>query len=314
MKRKLFSVLMAAVITATLVSAFTVSAFAQETAQLEEIDYDLGVGMLDTPDIPDNYKDDAEHPGTVTTVTYDNGIGEKFFNIYLPYGYEDSTDSYNVLYIVHGNGGDPTNYLKADKDTAIKKMLDHMIEDGLCEPFIMAAVSWRPTNEEGFEDDPEGKIDYTVYFAQEELPNVIIPYVDANYRTNADRDHRAFAGFSRGGVTTWNVIMYDMKDFATFLPFSGHCMIDGVEGFDATVAAMADAIAAEGMTADDFAIYCATGSLDTALPNLVPQMKAMQENEMFKFGENTFFGVKEGIVHGDPNSKYYLYAILPIMW
>lgn len=137
-------------------------------------------------------------------------------------------------------------------------------------------------------------------------------YIDENYRTNADRDHRAFCGFSMGGCTTWNVLMYDLKDFATVIPLSGDCWAVEQTGGKTkpaeTAQAIAEAITAQGMTADDFRIFAATGSVDTALENLAPQMIAMRNNEMFRFGENTFFGVMEGISHGDPNSRYYLYT------
>ena len=314
--RRSLSVLITAVLSAVLVLSSGMAVFAQEP---EPVEYDLGTeGIIDFPQYPDSYKEEAEHPGTVTKVTYDNGIGEKFFNVYLPYGYDESDETYNVLYIVHGGGGNPNNYIKPDKATAVQKVIDHMFEDGVCDPFIMVSVSWSPANTEIEKGNYDEEQDYTVLFAQDELSRCIVPYIDENYRTNADRDHRAFCGFSMGGCTTWNVLMYDLKDFATVIPLSGDCWAVEQTGGKTkpaeTAQAIADAITAQGMTADDFRIFAATGSVDTALENLAPQMIAMRDNDMFRFGENTFFGVMEGINHGDPNSRYYLYTIMPMVW
>lgn len=316
MKKKVFLATMAVVVSAALVPAFGYSVMAEEA---EEVQYDFGTeGILDLPMYPETYKEEAEHPGTVTAVTYDNGEGEKFFNIYVPYGYEDNTDSYNVLYIVHGGGGTPNNYINPEKATGFQKVIDHMFEDRVCDPFILVSVSWKPAEteiEQGYYSEEQ---DYTVLFARDELPNCIVPYVDEHYRTNADRDHRAFSGFSMGGCTTWNVLMYDLKDFATLIPLSGDCWAVEQTGGKTkpaeTAEAIAQAITAQGMTADDFRIFAATGSVDMALENLAPQIIAMQENEMFRFGENTFWGVMEGINHGDPNARYYLYTIMPMVW
>ena len=318
MKNRTLMAFLTIVLSAALICAFGSFVMAEET-ETDTIEYDLGTeGIIDFPEYPESYKEESEHPGTVTKVTYDNGIGEKFFNVYLPYGYEDNTDTYNVLYIVHGGGGNPTNFLKTDKATAVQKVIDHMFEDGVCDPFIMVAVSWSPTNSEEERASIDMDQDYLTLFAQDELSRCIVPYVDANYRTNADRDHRAFSGFSAGGVTTWYVLMYDLKDFATVIPLSGDCwaveQTGGKTKPEETAQALADAIAAQGMTADDFRIFAATGSVDMALDNMAPQIIAMQDNDIFKFGENTFFGVMEGINHGDPNSRYYLYTIMPMVW
>jgi S-formylglutathione hydrolase FrmB len=39
----------------------------------------------------------------------------------------------------------------------------------------------------------------------DDLVKVVRPYIDAHYRTVADRDHRAIAGLSMGGLHTLNM-------------------------------------------------------------------------------------------------------------
>ncbi|HSQ40592.1 MAG TPA: alpha/beta hydrolase-fold protein, partial [Anaerolineales bacterium] len=64
---------------------------------------------------------------------------------------------------------------------------DKLIHSGQSVPFIMV-----------FPEDRYALIQQGTRFGQYML-NDIIPYIDDNYRTLADRDHRAIGGLSRGG-------------------------------------------------------------------------------------------------------------------
>ncbi len=48
----------------------------------------------------------------------------------------------------------------------------------------------------------------------------ILPFVENHYRTLNDRDHRAIAGLSMGGMQTLNITMADPKKFAYIGVFS----------------------------------------------------------------------------------------------
>jgi enterochelin esterase-like enzyme len=49
----------------------------------------------------------------------------------------------------------------------------------------------------------------------------IIPMIDSCYRTRADRDHRAMAGLSWGGLQTFEIVFNHMDKFAYLGAFSG---------------------------------------------------------------------------------------------
>ena len=49
----------------------------------------------------------------------------------------------------------------------------------------------------------------------------LIPWIDANFRTYTDRDHRAMAGLSMGGIQTAAVTMANLDHFAYIGLFSG---------------------------------------------------------------------------------------------
>jgi len=53
------------------------------------------------------------------------------------------------------------------------------------------------------------------------MVNDLIPWIDANFRTLADKDHRAMAGLSMGGMQTSAVTMANLDKFSYIGLFSG---------------------------------------------------------------------------------------------
>jgi len=49
----------------------------------------------------------------------------------------------------------------------------------------------------------------------------LIPMIDSTYRTIADREHRAMAGLSMGGMQTFQIAMKHLDKFAYIGGFSG---------------------------------------------------------------------------------------------
>ena len=62
---------------------------------------------------------------------------------------------------------------------------------------------------------------YSFYPFGQELRNDLLPYIDAHYNTYGDREHRAMAGLSMGGMQTINIGMCECMDlFSAFGAFS----------------------------------------------------------------------------------------------
>src|SRR6185369_3517792 len=53
------------------------------------------------------------------------------------------------------------------------------------------------------------------------LVKEIVPMIDKNFRTQADRDHRAMAGLSMGGFQTFQTTMTNTDKFSYVGGFSG---------------------------------------------------------------------------------------------
>ena len=113
--------------------------------------------------------------------------------VYTPADYETSGKSYPVFYLVSGTTDTEETWFKVGK---LNTILDNLIADGKAEPMIVVM----PYGNMGTTPMPTSLAATKMYatFAQE-LTECIMPYVEISFRTVNDRDHRAIAGFSRGG-------------------------------------------------------------------------------------------------------------------
>ncbi len=115
--------------------------------------------------------------------------------VYTPPGYDqDKSKKYPVLYLQHGWGEDETAWSNQGHANLI---MDNLIAEGKIKPF-MIVMTYGMTNEVKW-----GRIrDFKIEPFQTVLTEELIPYVDANFRTLANRDNRAMAGLSMGGMET----------------------------------------------------------------------------------------------------------------
>lgn len=145
---------------------------------------------------------------------------ERVAYVYTPAGYEKSTvgkkgkeNRYPVLYLQHGWGEDETAWSNQGHANLI---LDNLIEEGKVKPFIIV-MTYGMTN-----DCKWGRMhefDWTEF--QKVLMDELIPYVDSHFRTIPDRQHRAMAGLSMGGMETRMATLARPEVFGYWGLFSG---------------------------------------------------------------------------------------------
>lgn len=126
-------------------------------------------------------------PGRVEqgSITATNPAQE--FLIFLPPCYDELTaEHYPVLYLLHGQTYTDDQWLRL----GAADIASRLIVSGETLPFIIV-----------FPDDRYWNLPPGAGFGGR-LIDLLIPYVDKNYRTIADRDHRALGGLSRGGGWT----------------------------------------------------------------------------------------------------------------
>ena len=187
-----------------------------------------------TSSVPAEYLEESDSQGSVVQIDYDthnyvDGNGEMRSNtayVYLPYGYEESSDEcYDVFYFVHGHGETAASFFQ-NENGMMRNLLDHLIAKGDMSPVIVVSTSYvYGTPVDYYPDaDPYCKA------LPQELVNDLIPLVESRYRTyaqqtdfkglQASRNHRAIGGFSMGAVTTWYALEGTLDCFKYFMPIS----------------------------------------------------------------------------------------------
>lgn len=263
--------------------------------------------------VPEKYDGaEPEQTGTVEEVVYetkayatDERTVTKTAYVYLPYGYSREKE-YNILYLMHGTGDDEKYWLKTNPYN--KTMLDNLIASGDIQPLIVVTPTFY------VEDDCADDLDQLTYSFAKELRNDLMPEIESSYSTYAksaddagfseSRDHRAFAGLSRGAVTMYHSVLCRSLDyFSWFGAFSGSRT--DVQAFEDTIQT--------GEFADMpiHYLYVASGNFDFALPGQVQDYQALLDIEpRLRAGVNTTFDVFPMRYHSMGNWHLALYNYL----
>ena len=149
--------------------------------------------------------------------------------VYLPPGYDTRTKMrYPVLYLQHGGGEDETGWIKQGRANFI---LDNLIASGNTKPMIIVMGYGYARRAGQVDPDLAGQpfgspammksMQDMAQVFEDDLTQALIPYIDANFRTIPDRDHRAMAGLSMGGMQTFQVTFDHLDLFSYIGGFSG---------------------------------------------------------------------------------------------
>lgn len=142
--------------------------------------------------------------GTVSKVWYKSPTAEmtRRLTVYTPAGYEDSKESYPVLYLLHGMGGDENAWIELGRATQI---LDNLIAAGKAKPMIVVMPNGNISQEaapgetsKGF-NVPTFMLPKTMDGNFEMAFPDIIKFIESHYRVKTDKYSRAIAGLSMGG-------------------------------------------------------------------------------------------------------------------
>ena len=159
-------------------------------------------------ELPDRYFEPSEHEGRHYRETLTDADGTELeIAVWLPWDYGEE-QRYNVVVLMHGDGGQAGDWTDEPEPTQrgeieFRRVYDRMVEERLCEPFLIVGISNRP-------------------FAQPEkgekiLKELLLPYIAQHFSTylgggspeelRAGRAHLAVGGLSRGSMFTYSCVM-----------------------------------------------------------------------------------------------------------
>jgi enterochelin esterase family protein len=200
-----------------------------------------GVDFYDAKDVPHGEIRSVWYPSTVT------GKIRHIF-IYFPPGYDQNAAArYPVLYLQHGGGEDERGWAVQGH---VNFILDNLIAAGKARPMIIVMEEGTATRAGEPEkvlpfggtvgggtgggsggqrrpattatSQPAAPPDFAFSRAFEDVMiKDMIPMIDSSYRTIPDREHRAMAGLSMGGMQTFQITLHHLDTFAYIGGFSG---------------------------------------------------------------------------------------------
>ena len=149
--------------------------------------------------------------------------------VYAPPGYDEKTaERYPVLYLQHGGGEDETGWVRQGHANFI---LDNLIASGKAKPMLVvmaygyARRAGQPAPDrsgQGFGSPEFRKAMQDMMSAFEaDVTVALIPFIDKTFRTIPDRDHRAMAGLSMGGMQAYHIALNHLDLFSHIAGFSG---------------------------------------------------------------------------------------------
>ena len=171
------------------------------------------------PDPPagiDEERSDVPH-GRLEMISYESkSVGTtRKMQVYTPPGYSKEK-KYPVLYLLHGIGGDETEWQRFAKPNLL---LDNLLAEGKVTPMIVVMPNGRAQKNDRAEGDVFRSAPAFAAFEQDLLKDVI-PTIEARYSVQADREHRALAGLSMGGGQSLNFGLAHLDTFAWVGGFS----------------------------------------------------------------------------------------------
>lgn len=163
-----------------------------------------------------NAKRDGIPHGKLETIEYDSKtVGNtRKMQVYTPPGYTKEK-KYPVLYLLHGIGGDETEWQRFAR---VDALLDNLIADKKAEPMIVVMPNGRAQKDDRANAGMGAAPAFAVF--ERDLLDDVIPAIESRYGARGAREGRALAGLSMGGGQTLNFGLGHLDRFAWIGAFS----------------------------------------------------------------------------------------------
>ncbi len=262
-------------------------------------------------DRADLYKvNDVPH-GTVARRWYDSpGLGMKRrMTIYTPPGYEESTNEYPVLYLLHGAGGDEEAWIALGRTAQI---MDNLIASGKAKPMIVVMTNGNagqkaaPGEWERGMYKPSFMGDTRMDGAFEESFPDVWKFIEKNYRVVKSKSGRAIAGLSMGGYHSFHI----SKEYPDMFDYVGlfSAAIMPREGVTSKVYENLDEKLKAQFSKKPKLYWIAIGNTDFLYQANVDLRKKLDENKY----PYTYYETGEG--HIWKNWRIYLSEFVPMLF
>ena len=219
--------------------------------------------------------------------------------VYLPPSYlTDHQKKYPVFYLISGTTDTEEVYYKVGR---VNYILDNLLADKQAKEMIVVMPYGNPTKllpEPPADAMPQTRFGGDVF--SQDLINDLMPYIESNYRTINNADHRAIGGFSRGGNQALYNGLTHLDKFAYLCSYSSFTSTDIPEVYDH---------AAETNKKIQL-FWLGVGTDDFLYGNARDYMQFLDEKGIRSVKEYT----NDKFGHTWMNAKYFLAKTLPLLF
>ncbi len=246
---------------------------------------------------------DVPH-GNLAKVWYDSptlNMRRRMY-VYTPPGYVGGTESYPVLYLLHGGGGDEDAWSTLGRACQI---LDNLIAQGRAKPMLVVMPNGNATQAGTPREIPTpesiASVDRTQLTGRYETSLVedIVPFVESTYRVISAKNSRAISGLSMGGGHTLRTTL----EYPDMFGYIG-VMSMGVREADETMGEQLDALRDSGIE-----LYWVGCGVDDFLHESALGLVAILEEHAI---DHTYYENSGG--HTWANWRIYLSELAPLLF
>jgi enterochelin esterase-like enzyme len=240
--------------------------------------------------------------GAVAQVHYPSPVfGPRRMHVYTPPGYERGTESYPVLYLLHGGGDCDASWSTVGRAGFI---LDNLIATRQAVPMLVVMPSGHAPGPQGAPGtSPAMTADPATDPFSADLLEGVMPYIEATYRVDMAPGARALAGLSMGGVQAANIGLVHAELFKYLGIFSSGWFPAVRAEFEER---HADAL--RSAAAQYRLIWTAWGSTDIARPNSLAMLEMFDRHGIHYQAKETSGG------HTWTNWRSYLADLAPLLF
>ena len=219
--------------------------------------------------------------------------------VYLPPNYMmDRQKTYPVFYLISGTTDTEEVYYKVGR---VNYILDNLLAEKQAKEMIIVLPYGNPSkllaapSKPGL---PQTQFGGDVF--SKDLINDLMPYIEANYRTKNDRDHRAIGGFSRGGNQALFNGLSNLDKFSYLCSYSSFTSTTIPEVYDK----------AEETNKKIHLFWLGVGTDDFLYGNARDYMQFLDDKGIHSVKEFT----SDKFGHTWMNAKYFLTKTLPLLF
>ncbi len=220
--------------------------------------------------------------------------------VYLPPNYMmDIQKKYPVFYLISGTTDTEEVYYKVGR---VNYILDNLLAEKAAKEMIVVLPYGNPYKLLPAKQDSLGmpQTHFGGDIFSKDLINDLMPYVEKNYRTKNDADHRAIGGFSRGGNQALFNGLSNLDKFSYLCSYSSFTSTDIPYVYDH----------ADDTNKKIHLFWLGVGTDDFLYGNARDYMEFLDKKGIRSVKE--FTNDKYG--HTWMNAKYFLYKTLPLLF